>query len=370
MKITMLKAGYGDCFLIETKNNNGIPYNILVDGGTGDSYNGIEKNKDFILSYLKENKINLIVLTHIDDDHIKGIQRLFTDLLKNKYNVLRQNIMKIIYNSPYATALYLKKEYKKPQKREYKKSSGNISAASAQSVEQLVCNMDKLTDEIIVVGDEKIKNKMNISEHGININFLSPSKKTLESYYKQYEIDIRKAEKNKVDKEKGNISKFKIMDDYKDTIEELKKKIDCEALTLYNRASIAFLLEEESTQERVLMLGDCDYDIVEKELRDLGYSENNKLKLEYVKLSHHGSIGTLKNSFLEIIDCDNYLISTDGKRYNHPNKKTLARIWNNNENAKFYFNYEKLINKIFINGLEDFYCYKCKKYKFLGERNE
>lgn len=370
MKITMLKAGYGDCFLIETKNNNGIPYNILVDGGTGDSYDGIEKNKDFILSYLKENKINLIVLTHIDDDHIKGIQRLFKDLLKNKYNVLRQNIMKIIYNSPYATALYLEKAYTKPQKKEYKKSNGNISAVSAQSVEQLICNMEKLTDEIIVVGDEKIKDKSNVIESGIKIKFLSPNKEALETYYKQYEIDIRKAEKNKVDKAKGNISKNKIMDDYKDTIEELKKKTDCEALTVYNRASIAFLLEEESTQERVLMLGDCDYDIVEKELRELGYSKDYKLNLNYVKLSHHGSIGTLKNSFLELIDCNDYFISTDGKSHSHPNKKTLARIWNNNENAKFYFNYEQLINKIFISDLENCYCLKCEKYKFTGEKNE
>lgn len=172
------------------------------------------------MSYLKENKINLIVLTHIDDDHIKGVQRLFKDLLKNKYNVLRQNIMKVIYNSPYATALYFKKAYVKPQKKEYKISNGNISAPSAQIVEQLLCNMDKLTDEVIIVDDKEIKSRMNISEHGINIKFLSPSKETLEAYYKQYEIDIKKAEKNKVDKAKGNISKCKIMDDYKDTIEE------------------------------------------------------------------------------------------------------------------------------------------------------
>lgn len=370
MKITMMKAGYGDCFLIETKNSNGVPYNILVDGGTGDSYDGIEKNKNLILPYIKEYKINLMVLTHIDDDHIKGAQRLLKDLLKDKYKELRLNIIKIIYNSPYATALYLKKVYVKPQKKEHKIRNGNISATSAQSVEQLLRNMDKLTDEVVIVNDKEISDEKNISEQGIKITFLSPSKEALEAYYKQYEIDIRKAEKNKLDKAKGNTSKSKTMDDYKDTIEQLKKNIDCEDLTTYNRASIAFWLEEESTKEGVLMLGDCDYDIVEKNLRDLGYSKNNKLKLEYVKLSHHGSIGTLKNSFLELIDCSKYLISTDGKSYNHPNKKTLARIWNNNENAKFYFNYEKLIEKIFLSDLEESYRLKCEKYQFTGEKNE
>lgn len=370
MKITMMKAGYGDCFLIETKKNNGLPYNILVDGGTGDSYDGIEKNRDYILPYLREHKINLTILTHIDDDHIKGIQRLFKDLLKKKHEELRLKIMKVIYNSPYATALYLGKPYVKPQKEEYKINNGNISATSAQSVEQLLCNIDQLGDEVIVVDDKEIKEKGNISEEGIKITFISPTKETLEDYYKKYEIDIEKAQKNKVDKAKGNISKCKITDDYKDTIEELKNNTDCEGLTEYNRASIAFLLEEESTHEGVLMLGDCDYDIVENKLRDLGYSKNNKLKLKYVKLSHHGSIGTLKNSFLELVDCNNYLISTDGKSYNHPNKKTLARIWRTNEKAKFYFNYEKLINKIFINDMEDSYRLKCEKYQFTGEKNE
>jgi ribonuclease BN (tRNA processing enzyme) len=240
MKITMMKAGYGDCFLIETKKNDGLPYNILVDGGTGDSYDGREKNRDYFFPYLRENKIDLMILTHIDDDHIKGIQRLFKDLLKKKHEQLRSKIMKVIYNSPYATALYLGRPYAKPQKEEQKMNNGNISASSAQNVQQLLCNLDRLGDEVIVVDDKKIKEKRNISEQGIKITFLSPTKETLEDYYKKYEIDIGKALKNKVDKAKGNISKCKIEDDYKETIEELKRNTDCEELTDYNRASIAF----------------------------------------------------------------------------------------------------------------------------------
>lgn len=370
MKITMMKAGYGDCFLIEAKKNDGTSYNILVDGGTGNSYDVIEKNKKFILSYLRENIMHLIVLTHIDDDHIKGIQRLLRNLFTKKYYELKQNIIKVIYNSPYATSLYLNKPYMKPQKKECTTSNGNVSAISAQSVEQLLCNMGQLSDEVIVADDKDIQEKININENGIKIKFLSPNKKALEVYYKQYEIDINEAENKKINALSGNISKNKINDDYNCTIEELKQNTDCEPLASYNCASIAFLLEEDLTQEKVLMLGDSDYDIVEKSLRELGYSKDNKLKLNYVKLSHHGSIGTLKNNFVEVIDCSNYLISTDGKIYKHPNKKTLARIWNNNDDSIFYFNYEELINKIFINDLEDTFRLKCKKYQFTGGINE
>lgn len=365
MKITMMKAGYGDCLLIEAKKNDGTPYNILVDGGTGNSYDIIEKNKNFLLPYLRENIMHLIVLTHIDDDHIKGIQRLFKNLFTKKYRELRHNIMRVIYNSPYATASYLKKPYMKPQKKECTPGNGNVSALSAQSVEELLCNMEQLCDEVIVVDDDDIQEKMNISEDGIKITFLSPNKKALEDYYDQYEKDINEA-KNKMKAAVGNVSKSEAGDDYNYTIEELKKKTDCEPLTSYNCASIAFLLEEDITEEKVLMLGDSDYDIVEKRLREMGYSKDKKLKLNYVKLSHHGSLGTLKNSFLEVIDCNQYLISTDGKKYKHPNKKTLARIWNSNENSIFYFNYEELISKIFISDVEDSFRLKCKKYQFTG----
>lgn len=369
MKITMMKAGYGDCFLIELIKNDGTSYNILVDGGTGNSYDVIEKNKNFILSYLRNNMIHLMVLTHIDDDHIKGIQRLLRSLFTKKYQNINQNIIKVIYNSPYATALYLNKPYTKPQKEDIIRN-GNISARSAKSVEQLLCNMELLSNEVVVVDDKNIQEKMNIYENGIEITFLSPNKEALEDYYKQYEFDINEVNKKRNSLSNGNISKSKIDDDYEHNIVELMKNKECKPLTAYNRASIAFLLEENVTREKVLMLGDSDYDIVEKRIREIGYSKNNKLKLNYVKLSHHGSIGTLKNSFLEIIDCNKYLISTDGNVYNHPNKKTLARIWSNNENSVFYFNYEDRINKIFKSEIEESYRLKCEKYQFTGGTNE
>lgn len=370
MKITMMKAGYGDCFLIELTKDDKTSYNILVDGGTGNSYDVIEKNKNFILSYLRNNMIHLMVLTHIDDDHVKGIQRLLKNLFTKKYQDMKQNIIKVIYNSPYATALYLNKSYTKPQKEEDIIRNGNISARSAKSVEQLLCNMELLSNEVVVVDDKNIQEKMNINENGIEITFLSPNKEALEDYYRQYEFDINEVNKKRNSLSNGNISKNKIDDDYEHNIVELMKNKECEPLTAYNCASIAFLLEENVTREKVLMLGDSDYGIVEKRLREIGYSKNNKLKLNYVKLSHHGSIGTLKSSFLEIINCSKYLISTDGNVYNHPNKKTLARIWSNNENSVFYFNYEDRINKIFKRGIEESYRLKCKKYQFTGETNE
>ena len=50
-----------------------------------------------------------------------------------------------------------------------------------------------------------------------------------------------------------------------------------------------------------------------------------------MKVSHHGSNGNIgslesKSGLLNLIEAENYLISTNGKRYAHPDKETIAKI--------------------------------------------
>ena len=58
-----------------------------------------------------------------------------------------------------------------------------------------------------------------------------------------------------------------------------------------------------------LMLGDAFPNEIEAYLRGKGYSEENKLAVDFVKVSHHGSRNNISNTLLDIIDCVNYLIS-------------------------------------------------------------
>ena len=56
---------------------------MLVDGGTSQTY---EKDLKPTLEALlhKERKIDLVVLSHIDNDHILGLLDLFEDIKTNK----------------------------------------------------------------------------------------------------------------------------------------------------------------------------------------------------------------------------------------------------------------------------------------------
>lgn len=94
------------------------------------------------------------------------------------------------------------------------------------------------------------------------------------------------------------------------------------------------------------MLGDSyPYSIVES-LKNVGYSTDNPLYVDYVKISHHGSRNNISNELLDMIDCDRFLISTNGGNGAscHPDRETIANIAchakrDRNKSIHLYFNY-------------------------------
>jgi flavorubredoxin len=67
IRFEFLRAFNGDCILISTENSN-----ILIDGGTKKTYNIFLKRE---IERLRDNgkRVDLVVSTHIDSDHIDGI---------------------------------------------------------------------------------------------------------------------------------------------------------------------------------------------------------------------------------------------------------------------------------------------------------
>lgn len=68
--IKLFSAGVGDCILVEFVEED---YRILIDGGCAETY------RNYLKEYLTElviqgKRINLLIVTHIDSDHIGGIQ--------------------------------------------------------------------------------------------------------------------------------------------------------------------------------------------------------------------------------------------------------------------------------------------------------
>ena len=98
MKIKFLQAYNGDSIWISFLEND-IPRNIIIDGGIGDTYeNNLKRKGDLfkVIEHIKNNeqKIDLLVMTHFDDDHIGGLLRWL-----NKDKEAPMLIKKVWFNS-------------------------------------------------------------------------------------------------------------------------------------------------------------------------------------------------------------------------------------------------------------------------------
>jgi beta-lactamase superfamily II metal-dependent hydrolase len=115
-----------------------------------------------------------------------------------------------------------------------------------------------------------------------------------------------------------------------------------------NKSSIAFILKYNIKE--FLFLADANIDVINRSLESLRYSEDSKLVVEFVKLSHHGSLENINEDFLKLISTEKFIILTDGKNKhnNHPSKEIFPLIIEHqakDKNIEFIFNYEGIKNR-------------------------
>ncbi|MGH9370895.1 MAG: hypothetical protein ACRD15_05135 [Vicinamibacterales bacterium] len=95
--------------------------------------------------------------------------------------------------------------------------------------------------------------------------------------------------------------------------------------SVVNNASIAFLAEHHG--KSLLVCGDASADVLAESVRALIRQRGvRRLRVDAMVVPHGGGAGNLNRELLELLDCDRYLIATNGERYGHPHRETIARI--------------------------------------------
>lgn len=335
MKINFLKANKGDCILLSFVDTEKPVKNILIDSGTGSTYfeNSTRKNGDLydVIETIKNNnqKIDLLILTHIDDDHIGGVLKWFSKD-EAAYNL----IGKVWFNSGKTIANHFKSEENKELKLNIEIFDDNFTSVKQGKVFEDYIEENNIWDkEIILKGNNEEVN-------GAKIQILSPTNKKLEKLLTEFKKPKHKYFTSGAESD-WNIS----LSDFIKEENSKEYKFD-EDDSIPNGSSIAFVLT--FNEKNYVFLGDSHpTDIIES--LTVNHSKENPLIAEFLKVSHHGSCRNTNKELLEIIKTDNYIISSDGTSDNLPNKRTFARIVNENPNATIHFNYEKLPGFIFTN---------------------
>lgn len=327
--VRVLKARHGDCILVSHEGEERV-FNILIDGGTSTTFRHGTRQRyaGALCSTLddlkaKGQRIDLAILTHIDDDHINGLIKAF-----EKPGYLGDMVKSIWFNSSRLITRYFEVPEIPQNNIELLDDDPQTSVKQGKDLEALLDEVGCVRAPLIMAGQTH-------KAGPFTLRVLSPGREQLEKLLHVWPCDV----------EPGQTSAHET--DYHLTLQEIWSSDKFQSDTsVYNGSSVAFTLEAEG--RRMLFLGDAHDKVVFDSLRACGYSETNKLRLDLVKLSHHGSQYNTSNDFLGLLDSPTYIVSTDGARHGLPNKRAVARVIKSTQGT-VYFNYDHVIAPLLLN---------------------
>ncbi|WP_350613928.1 hypothetical protein [Pseudomonas sp. HY7a-MNA-CIBAN-0227] len=330
LKVRFLKALHGDAIFITAIDEDGVS-TILIDGGPPSAFTPREvgDHRDGALRKMLDElagnggQIDLLIMTHVDEDHIGGLIKGF-----EPPHHLRNLTRSVVFNSG-----QLIHEHFKLADVSQNVLRGNFSGSSQTSIKQGI-TFEKLITDAGIWKRELFLQSMEHDLKNVKIRFLSPDEAGIKRLLRKWE------------KEQTSPFTSKRNTDYKQTYEQLlNNDAFIEDNSIHNNSSISCIIEFQS--KIILLLGDAPPSKISDGLRSLNYSKSNPITADLVKLSHHGSKANTSPELLDLINCDHYVVSTDGSRHGLPNKLTFARIHHHNPNATIYFNYPEIIKTIY-----------------------
>jgi beta-lactamase superfamily II metal-dependent hydrolase len=331
MEIKFFQAECGDAAAIRYLGNDNKYHNIFIDSGYERTFrHALELEIQEIIK--RDEKIDLWIVSHIHDDHIGGIIKYIDCVNYGEFNDV---VVKYIYNPP----------------RNYNFIESDKSASKIVSIDQ----GDILYEHL------KSKNKLHdidiidivepIELAGFKLTFLSPNQKKLNKLRKKYSSTKFKTLEREED-ESISVAVSQKGNDYNVLLKDFNLDNWSEDSSIENGSSISLLTEFEN--KKILWLADSHPTVIVKSLKKLGYNNDNKLKCEWVKVTHHGSKGNNNDELFNIIDSSNYLFSVNGEnKHNLPSKECIARILRNEKRSitsiyNFYFTYDnEVLRSIF-----------------------
>lgn len=307
MRVSMLPARHGDCLWIEW-GSEGAARRILVDGGTPSSLDRLRARIPPEGCHFE-----LLVITHVDADHLGGVLRLLTHLPDNvTFGDIWFNGWKHL-----------------PTDDELGPPEGEMVSAVIEK-RKLPWNKAFRGGAATLKADGSFRAKE--LADGMRVTLLSPSREELRHLRPKWERTVREAgirpgssedalaELGHREELPADLLGDETIDPERAADEPFVSD-DSEA----NGSSIVLLLEQDGA--RLLLCGDAFPSLVTPAIERLARQrEELRLRLDALKISHHASRKNINNGLLGAIECPRYLVSTNGAHYKHPHATALSRV--------------------------------------------
>lgn len=358
-----LHAKHGDSLLLHYGKPKS-PKLIVIDGGPAGVYKETLSKR---LNEIKESRspdgalsIRMLMVSHLDDDHINGVLAFLNALVKNQEDgeELPYDIVTLWHNSFDDILGNQSEEMVKALSAVAKNiASGGASSASvplSQPGAAIVASVTQgrdvrnnakvlalsINDPFggLVAAPAKGKETVNIGD-GLKFTVLGPISNRVEELQIEWDAVLKK--KGLATDKDGQSIAAAYLDE-----------------SVFNLSSIIVLAE--AGKKRMLLTGDARGDDVLKGLKSSGLLKSGTIHVDLLKLPHHGSDRNVETEFFRTITADHYVVSADG-RHGNPEVSTLQMISEARGKDQFTIyltNREARLDKFFASEKK-----KGKKYK-------
>jgi hypothetical protein len=355
LKLKMYPARNGDAFLIEAAGSH-----ILIDAGYDSTY------QDYIAGDLAAiaavgGRLNLVVCTHIDSDHIGGLLAFFavngpSGGRKIEVDAVWHNSLRSLPSPASSPGSAQDREILEFIRRRGFPSAAThaanpITARQGSSLAKLlktngyVWNAGDGTSSI-TVGSAPL-----VLPGGTSVQVIGPTIARLEALRTLW---LKEAQKLGY---RGTAQATDLLDDafemvcavIPDPVSPVARTIASSSnrrlaeahnpdKSISNASSIALIISSRTT--RLLLLGDAWSEDVIAELKKM-QTLSTPILFDAIKVSHHGSLRSTSSDLLKLVDSPCFLVSTNGTAHNHPDFEVLAEIVDRPASfeRRIYFNY-------------------------------
>lgn len=326
--VEALRAKHGDCLLIYNGDADD-PDLILVDGGPAGVFKRtLNKRLESLADKLLPDgplPIRLVMVSHVDDDHIKGLLDLTRRLSTRKRDKQPRDVeIGVLWHNSFDRVLGNRSEALLATGRSAISGASLIpgelatglqvdphTALTVASVPQgltlrddarfLGIELNKpFTDLILATGGAAVEPT---PVDGLEMVVLGPDQKRLLELQEEWDEEL---ERRGLDEPDGSVDVAAYLD-----------------RSVYNLASIVVLLRCRGRQ--VLLTGDARGDDILRGAHEAGLLDDPPWHVDVLKLPHHGSSNNVEREFFEQITADHYLISGNGGHGN-PNVETFRML--------------------------------------------
>lgn len=333
--LDVIRARKGDCLLLHY-GSKGDPRLMIIDGGPKAVYAPHLKPR---LEQVKEARglgkkeplvVDLLMVSHIDDDHIQGILDLTRDLIQDNRQFAQ--VLSFWHNSFDDIIGEIPNELTASFKKQF-----GAASMSGDSSDDMTLDIDK--DEEVIVSSLKVlasvqqgaqlrSNVVNKLQAELNVDFGGGLILAREGA-QPIELDggIKFTVAGPMEPELK-----KLYDDHQKWLKNLENegKSPEDVLSAYvdksvpNLSSVVVLAEAGG--KRILLTGDARGDKILKGLEMVGLlEEGGTINVDVLKVPHHGSSNNLNPNFFERIIADHYVFSGNGEHGN-PERESLEML--------------------------------------------